>query len=145
MEALLAAVVLLQLGRLWAAWRRYSQGRGATSLPGENDAHARASRKRDQEVFVVGPGDLLTTDELALLDQITEVCNTFNRLDEHHPCERDEWVSTIHILQRQIMARAARRAYPDRFTAMVPNSAPPPFQPDHDLIGYLEEPDRRGL
>lgn len=63
--------------------------------------------------------NVLSEAEFALIDQIAEVSKAFGALDEHHPNEIEEWVHTIHILQRQVMARAARRAYPEYFTPMV--------------------------
>lgn len=63
--------------------------------------------------------ELLTQDEVGILGLITEAVNRFAALPEHHPEDVREWCTTVHVLQRQVMARAARRAYPLIFRPMV--------------------------
>jgi hypothetical protein len=60
---------------------------------------------------------------LAVIACISAASNLFLALPEHHPCELDEWIAGIHVLQNQVMCRAALRAYPGRFTPMVARSA----------------------
>lgn len=66
--------------------------------------------------------ELLTQPELDILDLLVKVVNQFGALPEHHPSDGDDCVNAVHVLQRQIMARAARRAYPERFRKMDPKS-----------------------
>lgn len=65
-----------------------------------------------------GRSNLLTAEELAILDLLSEAATRYGRLPEHHPSERAEWAADTHRLQEKIMCRAAIRAYPDRFTPM---------------------------
>jgi hypothetical protein len=62
---------------------------------------------------------LLSDAELEVLDHLTQAAKSFFGLPEHHPTECAEFASDMHHIQERIMARAAIRAYPSRFTPMV--------------------------
>ena len=73
------------------------------------------------------PDEGLSESELGLVDLLGTCWTIFSSLPEHHPTDLDEFMHGIHVLQRQVMARAARRDHPDRFTPMVatdPGRAP---------------------
>jgi hypothetical protein len=57
----------------------------------------------------------MTEKEIDLLKMTGELQNKFLELEPGHPTEADDWSNAIHRLQRIIMARMARRAYPDIF------------------------------
>lgn len=65
----------------------------------------------------------LTAEELRVMDLLIEASRAFGALPEHHPSELAEWIADLHHLQERLMARAAIRAYPERFTAMVQRPA----------------------
>ncbi len=62
--------------------------------------------------------ELLTAQELATLDRITDVSRAIKQLG----WPRNDWVEArtfIHGLQQMIMSNAAARAYPDRFRLLA--------------------------
>jgi len=57
----------------------------------------------------------LTIKEKLIIKNLATCYNDFAQLDHSHPSDNAEFAEHIHILQRQIMARLARRAHPDIF------------------------------
>jgi len=57
----------------------------------------------------------LTPEEFAVLEHLTDAVNAFAALPDHHPSALGEFVFHVHVLQRQVMARMAARAYPGYF------------------------------
>jgi hypothetical protein len=57
----------------------------------------------------------MTPDEITVVEKLADAFNAFVALSNSHPNDRDEFAHHIHILQRQVMARLARRAHPDIF------------------------------
>lgn len=67
--------------------------------------------------------DLLSDDEVALLDAISDVSRRFRHLIDpsKNSAAAADWTevaATIHVLQARVMARAAARAYPGKFRAL---------------------------
>lgn len=60
---------------------------------------------------------MLTDQEQAALDKLTEAINAIHALPECHPADYSEMVPHFHAIQNAIMARAAVRAHPDAFRA----------------------------
>jgi hypothetical protein len=63
---------------------------------------------------------LLTPAEQKVLDLLTEASSRFFALPEHHPMDKHEWAMEMHHLQQRVMARAAIRDDPERFTPLEP-------------------------
>jgi len=57
----------------------------------------------------------LTTEEQTILNHLIDAYNEFISLPEQHPQDNDEFTQHIHILQRQVMSRLARRVHPELF------------------------------
>jgi hypothetical protein len=57
----------------------------------------------------------LTIKERTLIETLGKCYNSFLKLDSPHPNDAEEFAHHIHILQRQVMARLARREHPDTF------------------------------
>lgn len=51
----------------------------------------------------------LTNKERELTEALGECWSAFEKLEEQHPSDHDEFIHHIHILQRQVMARPTRR------------------------------------
>lgn len=64
--------------------------------------------------------DLLTPDELQILDLLAEAARRFFALPEHHPSDPEEFAHEMHLLQHRVMCRAAIRSYPNEFTPLRP-------------------------
>lgn len=64
--------------------------------------------------------DLLTDEEMGVLEHLRLATKSFFELPEHHPSDYQEWAADIHHLQSRVMMRAALRARPDYFTPMQP-------------------------
>lgn len=62
----------------------------------------------------------LTESELELIERLGQVMVDYTALDhaDDHPWAAEELAHTIHQAQRIIMARAARRAHPNRFETL---------------------------
>ena len=58
----------------------------------------------------------LTIKEKLLIKNLATCFSDFVKLDNSHPSDNKEFADHIHILQRQVMVRLARRAHPDIFT-----------------------------
>jgi hypothetical protein len=58
----------------------------------------------------------LTIEEIEIISLLANVYNKFNALQNKHPSDSDEFAHHIHILQRHIMARLAKRCHPDIFS-----------------------------
>jgi hypothetical protein len=58
---------------------------------------------------------MLTTEEIAVADQLALVATAFGRLPICHPAEMPEFIGHIHALQHIVMSRAAVRAHPEVF------------------------------
>jgi hypothetical protein len=61
----------------------------------------------------------MTTAEREILLDLANVYNKLAALPDKHPADMNEAVFFVHGLQRIIMARIARRAYPDFFTQTI--------------------------
>jgi hypothetical protein len=59
--------------------------------------------------------ETLTPDEKAIIDKLADAFNTFYMLENKHPSDVGEFAHHIHILQRHVMARLARRTHPEIF------------------------------
>jgi hypothetical protein len=57
----------------------------------------------------------LTSQELAVMDHLVEAVNGFLDLPDKHPSDVAEFIQHIHVLQRHVMSRLARRAHPEIF------------------------------
>jgi hypothetical protein len=57
----------------------------------------------------------LTMSERNLIQSLGNCYNSFCSLDNHHPNDTEEFARHIHVLQRQVMARLARREHPETF------------------------------
>jgi hypothetical protein len=57
----------------------------------------------------------LTTEEKAIIEKLADAFNYFVELENKHPSDVGEFAHHIHILQRHVMARLARRCNPDIF------------------------------
>ena len=57
----------------------------------------------------------LTIQERTLIQALGNCYNTFVGFDNPHPNDADEFAQHIHVLQRQVMARLARREHPETF------------------------------
>ena len=57
----------------------------------------------------------LTMNEKKIIIDLGNCFKQFLALDEHHPNDPEDFASHIHILQRQVMARLARREHPEVF------------------------------
>jgi len=55
----------------------------------------------------------MTKEETQILNLLGEVWNKFNALPVEHICDREEFVTQLHILQRQVMSRPVRRSFID--------------------------------
>lgn len=69
-------------------------------------------RKSDNEPERSGG---LTRAEMAVVDRLSEAMSLFADLPEMHPSDRGEFAHHVHILQRAVMCRSARRAHPEVF------------------------------
>lgn len=83
----------------------------------ECDCNARLVIKASGETYMKDD-PLLTIEERKLITDLGNIYSRFIQLEEHHPMEKEEFANQTHTLQRQIMSRAARRAYPHLFTPM---------------------------
>ena len=72
-----------------------------------------------QDALDVTTDSLLTYAEHHVIDLLADAFNKFVALPERHSTETSEFAAGVHTLQRQVMARAARRAYPDKFPNMT--------------------------
>lgn len=52
---------------------------------------------------------MLEEKEIEVLHLLTQAWNEFSNLSEHHPSDLEEFAHHLHVLQRQILARAGRR------------------------------------
>jgi hypothetical protein len=59
--------------------------------------------------------EVMTPEELAIIDKLADVFNDFCNLENKHPSDVGEFAHHIHILQRHVMARLARRTHPEVF------------------------------
>lgn len=57
----------------------------------------------------------MTDKEKALVEMLGECYNQFVELDDKHHCDDTEFAQAIHMLQRQVMCRLARRQHPQFF------------------------------
>ena len=57
----------------------------------------------------------LTIQERTLIQALGNCYNTFVGFDNPHPNDAAEFAQHIHVLQRQVMARLARREHPETF------------------------------
>lgn len=60
----------------------------------------------------------LLPEELDWIEVFTVAIDAFARLPEAHPADLAEAIPHFHALQNIVMARAAVRAHPDRFTPL---------------------------
>lgn len=64
---------------------------------------------------------LLTDTELSLITDLGRCHDKFCKIIEkeglEHPSDREDFTKNIHMLQRHVMARVARRAHPELFIA----------------------------
>ena len=58
----------------------------------------------------------LTKKEQDLISLLGECFTKFSELEDFHPNDLREFITHIHILQRQVMARLARREHPEMFS-----------------------------
>ncbi len=54
----------------------------------------------------------LNAKEIAITELLGRCYDMFCELHEHHPNDKAEFIQHIHVLQRQVMARLARREHP---------------------------------
>lgn len=59
----------------------------------------------------------LTTRETVVIEKLADAFNEFCQLDRKHPSDLQEFAHHIHVLQRHVMARLARRTHPELFPA----------------------------
>ena len=59
----------------------------------------------------------LNAKEIAITELLGRCYDMFRELHDHHPCDHAEFAQHIHILQRQVMARLARREHPTVYGA----------------------------
>lgn len=64
----------------------------------------------------------LTSEELYVLDLLSDASRAFFDLPEHHPSDKHEWTHEVHRLQQRVMCRAAVRAHPGYFTSLTDNN-----------------------
>ncbi len=57
----------------------------------------------------------LTDDEKKVIEHLTDAYNMFVSLPRQHPSDTEDFSRHIHILQRHVMARLARRMHPEMF------------------------------
>jgi len=57
----------------------------------------------------------MTEEELAIINLLANAYNLFIKLPLQHPMDQDEFCRNVHVLQRQVMAREARRRHPEIF------------------------------
>lgn len=58
---------------------------------------------------------MITPAEKEIIDLLSMAWNKFIRLDEQHPCDKNEFMQGIHQAQQIIMIRDARRNNPEIF------------------------------
>tara|TARA_Y100000034_G_C6590635_1_gene256560 strand:+ start:149 stop:433 length:285 start_codon:yes stop_codon:yes gene_type:complete len=51
----------------------------------------------------------LSREEMRIISKLSEVMNLFSELGDPHPSDAVEFSQGIHVLQRHVMARLARR------------------------------------
>jgi len=61
------------------------------------------------------PNDVLSKAELSVLNHLVSAYNEFADLPDHRADDATEFAQHIHVLQRHVMARLARRMHPDLF------------------------------
>lgn len=66
----------------------------------------------------------LSKEEQSLIDQLAAVYNEFIKLPGKHPSDDREFEHGVHVLQRHVMARLARRIHPELFRPAPPFKAP---------------------
>lgn len=54
---------------------------------------------------------LLTPDEMAVMDKLKEAWNLFVKLPVQHPMHNQEFANAIHAAQRIVMSRPVSRHY----------------------------------
>lgn len=57
----------------------------------------------------------LTIDELNVIELSVKLWNAFNKLEEQHPCDKEEFCHALHICQQLVMIRGMRRLNSDLF------------------------------
>ena len=57
----------------------------------------------------------LSLEEQQIINSLADVFNQFAELPDHHISDVEEFTQHVHILQRQVMARLARRTHPEIF------------------------------
>jgi hypothetical protein len=67
----------------------------------------------------------LTKEEIDLVENLGKLYGDFLALPNRHPMDAGEFANQIHILQRQVMARLARRTHPDIFPITNDNQSDP--------------------
>ena len=58
---------------------------------------------------------MITPAEKEIIDLLVLAWNKFIRLDEQHPCDKNEFMQGIHQAQQIIMIRDVRRNNPEIF------------------------------
>lgn len=61
----------------------------------------------------------LTEREQAVIENLTEAYNIFVELPNHHPSDCADFTHYIHVLQRHVMARLARRCHLELFPQLL--------------------------
>lgn len=56
---------------------------------------------------------MLTKEELTILEMAADIWNAFLALSDRHPADAEEMALDIHRIQNRVMARSARRDYPN--------------------------------
>ena len=71
--------------------------------------------RQDRSIPTPPQPEALTAAEFVAIDLSVALISALRELPVLHPRDLEESVRDIHNLQNRIMARAAQRAYPDRF------------------------------
>ncbi len=57
----------------------------------------------------------LTEQEIKILDMLANAWNYYNKLEEYHPSDKQEFTEGIHRAQDIVMTRLAVRVHPELF------------------------------
>ena len=58
---------------------------------------------------------VLTNEELNVIELSTKFWNAYNKLEEQHPCDKEEFCHALHICQHLVMIRGIRRLDSENF------------------------------